>query len=479
MKNKGCLEQILCIRLLVDIARKSKKTLYVAFIDYSKAYDKVNRQKLLQLLDIRGCGSKFLRAIATSLSGTQGTIGVHKFHQSIGVRQGSCLSCPLFTFYIDETVRAMRPIPNDDWLGDLHILLLMDDTAIFATSRRSLSDKLKRIKDSADQIGMTLHPSKSRYLSVNANNHDPFIVDDVVIEHCEEYIYLGTPINNESIADQVKRHIKWKNSHLLKFSSFLTKNYDVPFSVKNKVRQCALNTALFYSCETWLCHDLKAADSTYLTSLKQMLGVRTTTCNDLVCIETDVPSAKSFIKDKQVCFLRKLFQREDFNTSIVCKLIDLARAVKSPAGLYLRDLQLNVNYSSIWMQTTRNQILTGLSSRLVTYRTLNPSLVPGRAYSDPAVPEYTRIAYSRIRLSSHRLRIETGRWSRTPRENRLCTCNQGVQNEEHILLHCPVSQHSRSSYAASLSCTSLSDLFDCAQDMKALCLFCHRTLSLY
>eukprot|EP00920_Eleutheroschizon_duboscqi_P042575 GHVT01101558.1.p1 GENE.GHVT01101558.1~~GHVT01101558.1.p1 ORF type:complete len:108 (-),score=1.69 GHVT01101558.1:92-415(-) len=102
-----------------------------------------------------------------------------------------------------------------------------------------------------------------------------------------------------------------------------------------------------------------------------MLEIRTTTCNDLVCIEADVPSAKSLIKDKQVCCLRKLFQREELNTSIVCKLIDLATAVKSPAGLYSRDLQLNVNHSSIWMQNTRNHILTGLSSRLVTYREIS------------------------------------------------------------------------------------------------------------
>ena len=48
-----------------------------------------------------------------------------------------------------------------------------------------------------------------------------------------------------------------------------------------------------------------------------------------------------------------------------------------------------------------------------------------------------RITFTRFRTSSHRLRIETGRWCRTPREKRLCQCGEGVQTEEHIIMHCP------------------------------------------
>ena len=43
-KNRGCIEQILTLRLLIDIARKKARTLYILFIDYQKAYDKVDRR---------------------------------------------------------------------------------------------------------------------------------------------------------------------------------------------------------------------------------------------------------------------------------------------------------------------------------------------------------------------------------------------------------------------------------------------------
>ncbi len=61
--KRGCEEQILMLRLLIDIARTMKKTLYITFIDYQKAYDRVNRYKLLQYLESLGCGSKFLVAL--------------------------------------------------------------------------------------------------------------------------------------------------------------------------------------------------------------------------------------------------------------------------------------------------------------------------------------------------------------------------------------------------------------------------------
>ena len=51
--------------------------------------------------------------------------------------------------------------------------------------------------------------------------------------------------------------------------------------------------------------------------------------------------------------------------------------------------------------------------------------------------DYLRISFTRFRTSSHRLKIETGRWSQIPRDQRTCVCNEGVQTEEHVLTACP------------------------------------------
>ena len=54
------------------------------------------------------------------------------------------------------------------------------------------------------------------------------------------------------------------------------------------------------------------------------------------------------------------------------------------------------------------------------------------------VEEYQRIAFTKLRLSSHNLAIQRGRWTRQPREQRLCQLcdNHEVQDEAHIIERC-------------------------------------------
>ena len=76
----------------------------------------------------------------------------------------------------------------------------------------------------------------------------------------------------------------------------------------------------------------------------------------------------------------------------------------------------------------------------------NPSLSKCVLYSaNSGIPEHARAATTQMRVSSHKLRIETGRWARIERENRLCPCGE-VQDEQHVLLHCPLTDDLRKQF---------------------------------
>ena len=60
-------------------------------------------------------------------------LGNESFDTTSGMKQGG--SGKLFTAYIDPTTDAVNSLSPDDWLEKTHILLLIDDTAIMATSR--------------------------------------------------------------------------------------------------------------------------------------------------------------------------------------------------------------------------------------------------------------------------------------------------------------------------------------------------------
>ena len=80
-------------------------------------------------------------------------------------------------------------------------------------------------------------------------------------------------------------------------------------------------------------------------------------------------------------------------------------------------------------------IRAATGSKSVYYCDINTSLEVHPMYEASEVKEHDRICSTRLRLSSHDLAIEKGRWSRTRRENRLCSCGE-VQTEEHIVCSC-------------------------------------------
>lgn len=117
----------------------------------------------------------------------------------------------------------------------------------------------------------------------------------------------------------------------------------------------------------------------------------------------------------------------------------------------------------------------------VTYRTLlNPELAVHDVYSSRVyIPDFTRTAFSRLRLMSHNLRIETGRWSRTPTELRLCDCGERrVQDEAHVLLECPMSNDCRLGFEM-LNFASFQGLMNEREQCDKLCKYVHKVLNVY
>ena len=111
-----------------------------------------------------------------------------------------------------------------------------------------------------------------------------------------------------------------------------------------------------------------------------------------------------------------------------------------------------------------------------TYLTNNPDLSGHRMYTDKTadVPNRDRVSASRLRLSSYRLAVETGRWSRKPQNKRLCLCGD-VQTEEHVICFCPRMALVRSRFDE-IRFTSIADFFGC-DDVRSVCRMCTLALT--
>ena len=86
------------------------------------------------------------------------------------------------------------------------------------------------------------------------------------------------------------------------------------------------------------------------------------------------------------------------------------------------------------------------ATKYQTYcRELNPSLEVHEVYRKSVyVPNFLRVCLTRLRLMFHNLKIETGRWSRLLRVDRVCQCDRiNVQDDKHVLLDCQMSAQIR------------------------------------
>ena len=207
-----------------------------------------------------------------------------------------------------------------------------------------------------------------------------------------------------------------------------------------------------------------------MKTLRDLLGVRTTICSDLILIESNEPSATALLKSKQLKYIRKIQSRPDFNTSYLQKIIRKAIEAQCPMGKYIQQLRaIHLDPVVSERECLRSRVNENLvSSRRSTYKQLNPDLESPAIYTSSThfIIEHHRIAYTQFRLSSHRLKIETGRWSRVPRERRLCSCGS-VQDELHVLVHCPMLTDIRRNFS-DLSFNSLGELM-MHDDLDNLC----------
>ena len=141
---------------------------------------------------------------------------------------------------------------------------------------------------------------------------------------------------------------------------------------------------------------------------------------------------------------------------------------------------INKDENEISLESIVRKVTNKSGTKFKTYReVLNPKLEKHEIYDRKVyIPDYLRKQFTRLRLISHNLKIETGRWSNTPVENRVCKCDRvSIQNEIHVLLHCPLSRSLRQEYIT-LSFNSLCNLINC-KDLVNMCKYIKRVLQIF
>ena len=106
-KGRGTRDQIANICWIIEKAREFQKNIYFCFIDYAKAFNCVDHNKLWKILKEMGIPDHLTCLLRNLYAGQDATVktghGTDWFQIGKGVRQGCILSPCLFSLYAENS----------------------------------------------------------------------------------------------------------------------------------------------------------------------------------------------------------------------------------------------------------------------------------------------------------------------------------------------------------------------------------------
>ena len=110
IKGRGTRDQIANIRWIIEKAQEFQENIYFCFIDYAKAFDCVDHNKLWEILKEMGIPDHLTCLPRNLYAGQEATVRTEHgtsdwFQIGKGVRQGCILSLCLFNLYAEYIMR--------------------------------------------------------------------------------------------------------------------------------------------------------------------------------------------------------------------------------------------------------------------------------------------------------------------------------------------------------------------------------------
>ena len=213
--NHSTLDHIFALQILTNFYIQDKKQLFCAFVDYSKAFDFVNRTYLWQKLLFANINGKILNVIKNMYKNAKSQVSVNNtlsesFPCQIGVRQGENLSPLLFALFLNdfkiflsEKYNGLTKITASiaEQLNvylKIFCLLYADDTIALAESAVQLQKALDGLFEYCNRWALNINLDKTKVIIFSRGKirkFKSFKLGGNSIEVVEDYVYLGTTFN--------------------------------------------------------------------------------------------------------------------------------------------------------------------------------------------------------------------------------------------------------------------------------------------
>ncbi len=259
VKDTGTRNAILMIRMLSERAIEMQKDLYMCFIDYTKAFDKVRHEeilKMLESLDLDGKDVRLIRNLYWEQTACMRIDGDLSKYIKIfrGVRQGCVLSPDLFNLYSEMILRALEDLKGVHVGGrNVNNLRYADDTVLIAESQAKLQELLDKVVEESETKGLSINCKKTVCMVVSKKGSPrcDLRIGDASIQQAEKFKYLGSVITSDGRCDtEIKKRIALAKDTFQKLEKVL-KNRTLTIVTKKRVLNSYVLSVLLYGSECW------------------------------------------------------------------------------------------------------------------------------------------------------------------------------------------------------------------------------------
>lgn len=193
--EEGVSANILILKNLLSQAKKEQKSLFLAYIDFKKAFDSIGHPQLLRILQSSGldrdsCAylSSFYDKISTEILG-------QSFDIKRGVMQGDPISPLLFNVALDHALKRLPSGVGATLEGtQIQYLAFADDIVVVATTREGLNTAVETLLSEAGKIGLEPGLGKCATTNVTADpRRKTWYCDLTPFKHLDEEIPVVGP----------------------------------------------------------------------------------------------------------------------------------------------------------------------------------------------------------------------------------------------------------------------------------------------
>lgn len=479
-KKRSTIDHVSSITNIVDTRKKSKLSTFCAFIDFRKAYDCIDRNKLWNRLDSIGVSSKMLTAVKSLYRTISSCVRVNHlttgwFSVKSGLRQGCSLSPLLFNLFVNDLTLRIKSLGKGVYINDEHISLLLyaDDLVLIAENEEDLQHMLHELGDWCSANSMHINTTKSNVVhfrppSVQQTDYT-FTCGDDTIDKVDRYAYLGLTLSEHLDYNVMVKVVAQSASRAL---GLLIAKYKclggMPYDVFTKLYWSIVYPVISYGAAVWGFRGYSCINAVQNRAMRVFLGTGRYTptaavSGDMGWIPSNITQWKSIcchwsrqvnMGDDRVnkriftwAYSKANRSCRNWTYAVMDKFKSIGRERYCDISTFIQknkcvdDIHISLMdiYVSDWSDCL-NRVGSNSGNgrnKLRTYRLFKSNFEVER-YCKIILPLQHRSAFARFRCGVAPLRIETGRYENISESDRLCIfCHQQqIETESHVILEC-------------------------------------------